>query len=155
MTVGERIKQRREELGYSQEELARMTGYKSRSSINKIELSRDLPLKKVEIMAKALDVEPGYLMGWNRDGYMRYAPKKPAQEKTIVQAGEPDTLKNLRDMHMKKFLDTMEQAHKEYEAMFKNDDVNRAMDLYALYQKASPEARKAVEVLLKFEPPQS
>ena len=56
MTVGERIKQRRLELGLSQDELAKKVGYKSRSSINKIELSRDLPLKKVELMAKALNL---------------------------------------------------------------------------------------------------
>lgn len=65
MTVGERIKQRRLELGLSQDELAKKVGYKSRSSINKIELSRDLPLKKVELMAKALDTTPGCLMGWS------------------------------------------------------------------------------------------
>ena len=64
MNVGERIKQRRLELGLSQDELAKKVGYKSRSSINKIELSRDLPLKKVELMAKALDTTPGFLMGW-------------------------------------------------------------------------------------------
>lgn len=65
MNVGERIKQRRLELGLSQDELAKKVGYKSRSSINKIELSRDLPLRKVELMAKALDTTPGYLMGWS------------------------------------------------------------------------------------------
>ena len=64
MTVGERIKQRRLELNLSQDELAKRVGYKSRSSINKIELARDLPLKKVELMARALDTSPGYLMGW-------------------------------------------------------------------------------------------
>ena len=64
MTVGERIKQRRIELNLSQEELALKVGYKSRSSINKIELARDLPLRKVELMAKALDTTPAYLMGW-------------------------------------------------------------------------------------------
>lgn len=64
MNVGERIKQRRLELGLSQDELAKKVGYKSRSSINKIELSRDLPLRKVELMAKALDTTPAYLMGW-------------------------------------------------------------------------------------------
>ncbi len=64
MTVGEKIKQRRLELGLSQDELAKRCGYKSRSSVNKIELARDLPLRKIELMAKALDVTPGYLMGW-------------------------------------------------------------------------------------------
>lgn len=49
MTVGQKIKTRREELKMSQEELAQKCGYKSRSSINKIEMSRDLPLKKVNM----------------------------------------------------------------------------------------------------------
>lgn len=64
MTIGERIKQKRMEMGYSQDELAKRAGYKSRSSINKIELSRDLPLNKVELVAKALECTPSYLMGW-------------------------------------------------------------------------------------------
>lgn len=64
MTVGEKIKQRRLELNMSQDELAKKCGYKSRSSINKIELSRDLPLKKVRLMANALDLTVAYLMGW-------------------------------------------------------------------------------------------
>ena len=38
MKIGERIKYRREQLGLSQDELARRLGYKSRSSINKIEM---------------------------------------------------------------------------------------------------------------------
>jgi len=67
MTVGERIKQRRLELGLSQDELAKKVGYKSRSSINKIELSRNLPLKKVAEMARVLDTTPAFLMGWDDD----------------------------------------------------------------------------------------
>ena len=67
MTIGERIKNRRIELGITQDELAIKTGYKSRSSINKIESSRNLPITKVEQMAKALECAPSYLMGWNDD----------------------------------------------------------------------------------------
>ncbi len=70
MNVGEKIKQRRLELGLSQDELAKKVGYKSRSSINKIELSRDLPLRKVEVMAKALETTPAYLMGWASADYV-------------------------------------------------------------------------------------
>ena len=62
--MGERIRERRIELGLSQEQLAKKVGYKSRSSINKIELSRDLPLNKIRMMATALDVDPGYICGW-------------------------------------------------------------------------------------------
>ena len=64
MTVGERIKQRREELGLTQDDVAKRLGYKSRSSIQKIESTRDIPLKKVAELAKVLDCTPGYLMGW-------------------------------------------------------------------------------------------
>lgn len=68
MTIGDRIKQRRLELGLSQDEVAKKVGYQSRSSINKLENSRNLPLTKVEMMAKALECSPGYLMGWVDDG---------------------------------------------------------------------------------------
>ena len=64
MIIGQRIRNRRIELGLTQDELAAKTGYKSRSSINKIECSRNLPLTKVEQMAKALECTPSYLMGW-------------------------------------------------------------------------------------------
>ena len=65
MTIGEKIKQRRLELNMTQDELAKKVGYKSRSSIQKIEVARSLPLKKVSLMATALDCTPGYLMGWS------------------------------------------------------------------------------------------
>lgn len=67
MTMGERIKHRREELGLSQDEVATRCGYKSRSSINKIEKTRHLPIDKVEIIAKVLEVSPAYIMGWYED----------------------------------------------------------------------------------------
>lgn len=63
MTIGERIRNKRIELGLSQEELATRCGYKSRSSINKIELSRDLPLAKVGRCAAALCCTPAELLG--------------------------------------------------------------------------------------------
>lgn len=64
MTVGERIKNRRIELGMTQEDLAFKLGYKSRSSVNKVELSTDLTLKTVRAYAKALGIDPLTLMGW-------------------------------------------------------------------------------------------
>ena len=65
MEIGDRIKSRREELGMSQEELAKKVGYKSRSSVNKIETDgRGLPQNKIVMFAKALQTSPAYLMGW-------------------------------------------------------------------------------------------
>lgn len=64
-TIGHRIRKRREELGMSQEELGRKLGYKSRSSINKIELDqRNLTQSKIAALAKALNTTPAYIMGW-------------------------------------------------------------------------------------------
>ena len=60
------IKKRREELGMSQDELAKLTGYTSRSSIAKIEKGLvDLPQTKIELFAKALNTTQPELMGWN------------------------------------------------------------------------------------------
>lgn len=65
MSIGNRIKNRREELGMSQEELAKKVGYKSRSSVNKIEIDgRGLPQNKIVAFADALETTPAYLMGW-------------------------------------------------------------------------------------------
>ena len=65
MTVGERIAARRKQLNMTQDELARKLGYKSRSSINKIEMEwSNVPLSKLEKVGKALGCSASYLMGW-------------------------------------------------------------------------------------------
>lgn len=62
------IRNRRLELGMSQQELADKLGYKSRSAINKIELGiNDLTQSKIESFAEALSTTPAYLMGWTDD----------------------------------------------------------------------------------------
>ena len=59
-----RIRQRREQLGLSQEELAARMGYRSKSSITKLEKGiNDLPRAKLEELAAALDTTPAWLMG--------------------------------------------------------------------------------------------
>ena len=65
MTIGERIKTRREYLNISQDELAKKLGYKSRSSINKIELGiNDITQSKIKAIADILETTPAYIMGW-------------------------------------------------------------------------------------------
>lgn len=59
-----RIRIRREELGLSQKELALRMGYRSKSSINKIEMGiNDIPQSKVIAFARALETTTAYLMG--------------------------------------------------------------------------------------------
>lgn len=62
------IKNRREELGLSQQELADLLGYKSRSTIAKIESGEnDIPQSKIMAFAEALQTTPGKLMGWSEE----------------------------------------------------------------------------------------
>ena len=64
--IGSRIRAKREELGMTQEQLANKLGYKSKSSITKIESGeRDLRQKKIKTIADALGTTPDYLMGWS------------------------------------------------------------------------------------------
>ena len=64
MTLGEKVKLKREELNLSQEELAEKMNYKSKTSIHKIEVGiTDLPLSKVKELAAVLKTTPAYLMG--------------------------------------------------------------------------------------------
>lgn len=66
MTIYNRIKKRREELGMSQQELANIMGYKSRSAINKIESGlRNINQNRLIDFANALQTTPAYLMGWD------------------------------------------------------------------------------------------
>lgn len=63
MSLGENIKQARLMAKISQEELAKRLGYKSRSTIAKIESGEnDLTQKKVAAFAKALNVSIDFLM---------------------------------------------------------------------------------------------
>lgn len=58
------IKMLREEKGLSQDELAKLCGYTSRSSIAKIEKGEvDLQNSKILLFANALGTTPGKLMG--------------------------------------------------------------------------------------------
>ncbi len=69
MDIGQRIRQRREALEMTQDELAKKVGYKSRSSINKIEADgRGLPQTKITKFAEALGTSPMWLMGWDGIG---------------------------------------------------------------------------------------
>lgn len=90
MTVGEKIREARLKKGYTQTELAELLGYKSRSSINKIELEgRDIPRSSVIKFAKALDVTPAYLMGWEDE---------PKPEQILC-----DQFDNLHPVKLKRF----------------------------------------------------
>ena len=110
LDVYRKIKSLRLELGMSQGELAKKTGYNDRSSIAKIEAGKvDLTQSKIVAFAKALNTTPGYLMGWKPAGESSPAPIPPGFEplpKMVkrpligdIACGDPITAEqNVQDM---------------------------------------------------------
>lgn len=63
--IGHKIRARREELHLTQQQLADRMGYKSKSTINKIEMGKaDVSQSGVRRFADALSTTISYLMGW-------------------------------------------------------------------------------------------
>lgn len=78
MKIGEKIMIRRKQLNITQEELANRMGYKSKSTINKIELGiNDIPQSKVVRFAEVLNTDIAYLMDWEEE--------KPVQEDELSE----------------------------------------------------------------------
>lgn len=82
----EKIKLRRLELGLSYQELSDLTGI-NKSTLQRYETGfiKKVPINQVQIIAKALNVTPGYLMGWENDSenqtyYLNPEAAKMAQE---------------------------------------------------------------------------
>lgn len=104
MTIGQRIRARREQLGFSQAELAARIGEKPQT-LYKYErnIVTNIPITTLEKIAEHLDVTPTYLMGWREKedasppaGELSYAqlmgalPNLSAKEllSIIIRAGE-------------------------------------------------------------------
>lgn len=68
MTIGDRIKQRRLELGLSADDLGKRIN-KNRATIYRYESNdiENLPTTVIPLLAKALETTPAYIMGWMSD----------------------------------------------------------------------------------------
>jgi transcriptional regulator with XRE-family HTH domain len=94
MTVADRIRERREELGLTQIELAERMGYKTKSSVSKIESAQDkVTLKTVERAATALQCDKEYLMGWYEAIEKKLTGKTPEE-------GEQELADRMRKDHI-------------------------------------------------------
>lgn len=89
--LGSRIRNRRNELGMTQETLAEKLGYTSRSSIAKIENgTNSLTQPKIEEFARVLQVTPSYLMGWEENSQQipNFPNISPVARRSIPMLGE-------------------------------------------------------------------
>lgn len=85
MAIGDRIRKRREELGWSQQELADRMGYKSKSTINKIEQGvNGVSQKGVVDFAKTMNTTIDYLMEMDGDQEEYYLDPETARKAQIV-----------------------------------------------------------------------
>lgn len=78
MNIGEKIRARRIELGWSLRELSDRMGYANHSTVQRIEKGTvDIPQSKIEKFSEVLHVSVAYLMGW--DEKIEKAPEKMAE----------------------------------------------------------------------------
>ena len=90
MTIGKRIKERREELRLSQRDLAEKMNYTNHSTIGKIERGQvDVSQTRIVQFAEVLGTSVSYLMGWEDE------TKKTA---TVTGSGMSEAKKQLLDL---------------------------------------------------------
>lgn len=119
MTIGDKIRALRIERGLSQNELALACGYKSRASINKIELGKvDLPQSKIQLIAEALEVTPASLVF---DASPPPDPQ-PVTKQARILAGVADIMPEADRALLLQVAERMfEKYFQEYERMDHND----------------------------------
>lgn len=68
MNIGERIKQKRIEKGWSQRDLAAKMNYSNHSTVGKIETGKvDIPQSRIVQFAEVLGTSVAFLMGWDEE----------------------------------------------------------------------------------------
>jgi len=157
--LGERIRERREHLGLSQEQLARKMSYKDKSAISKIESGqRDLTQEKIRNFAEALATTTSYLMGWTDDprDYLEildsYGKEIPDDflpgENTDIRAREYLRHIQIDASLLKDYVDALDEYPRSilYDAFEENSGA-----LYRAYCKAPHAVRMAVCSLLGIE----
>lgn len=77
--IARRLKDRREALGYSFQQLAELTGM-SKSTLQRYESGaiKNIPLARLEALTTALQTTPEQLLGWQMVQAMRNTPEKSA-----------------------------------------------------------------------------
>lgn len=125
MTIGERIKNKRIEKDLSQAELAKLAGYYDKTVISRFEhAGNDISMKQVKRIAKALNVSPAYLMGW----------EVPSNESKIMMIG--DNAKSLPVFAEGEDIEKALELYKAYSVA--NPDVQAAVEI--LLKPQSPDS---------------
>lgn len=109
--IGANIRNRRIELGMTQGELATKMGYKSKSTINKIELGiNDIPQSKIVRFAEVLKTTPKVLMGWDEEVKKEVEKNSEIMVDITVRLGADISFRNVvkRNFYDKDFFELSE-----------------------------------------------
>ena len=115
MEIGEKIKARRLELGWSQRELARRMGYKDNTTLTKIERGLvDVSQTRVVQFSKVLGVSIAYLMDWEEE-----QKKNDIQADIILKMRTDDTFMSVVESLYKLDKDKLESINQMLHTLFK------------------------------------
>lgn len=111
MTVGDRIRERREDLGMSQIDLAKRI-HVLKQTLYKYEMNiiTNIPLENIEKIAEALNVSPSYLMGWQENlalGKAEFSKIIPDILSDAVLMEHIQKLVNLNEEHQRTIYDNI------------------------------------------------
>lgn len=148
MTVGDRIRQVRQEQDVTQQELADYIGV-SKQAVYKYEnnIVTNIPTDKVDAIAKRLKVSPAYLMGWEEQPEPKKPPIPPGFEpmpkmKKIpligsIACGEPITA----EQNIEKMVDVPENIRCDFSLTCHGDSMVDAgiHDKDVVYIRIQPE----------------
>ncbi len=143
--IGKKIRLQREFLGLTQEELAKKLGYKSKTTIAKIENgTNDIVQSKVIEFAKALNTTPAYLMGWEDDNntlHLNVVPLTKTKTKKVplvgtIACGVPI----LAVQNIEEYIDMDSEIHADFALRCKGDSMinARIFDGDIVYIKEQP-----------------
>lgn len=148
--IGERIRQRRLELGLTQGELAARMGYKSKAAICKVENGEDnITTDRITKFANALNCESAYLMGWETDPAI--IPDDTVKASRIREIYKLVPEEYLDDPA---FVKQIMQVVNDYVMTDPSDPTKElqveAIKTYRDIQELSPEKRSQLETYLRF-----
>ena len=149
MTIGQRIRERRKELGLSQEELAKRLGNKSRASVCTVEKDKeDLTTTRIRQYAEALETTPAYLMGWEEQLEQARKQIEPYTKHLAEYSKRLKENIGLINVPSNVKYDLAEEFA-VLSAEYEQKDIERALKFIKAFLSASPERQRIVLDILK------
>ena len=102
MPIGQKIKQRRVELGWSQRELAEKMNYNNNSTIARIENGKvDIPQSRIVQFSEVLVVPISHLMGWEEEMQVQPAEMAERHFEMVMDGDLNDIFEDFRKLDSK------------------------------------------------------